>query len=274
MLSILLSAVAIYLLLVLAVWVFQERLIFVAAGWGRGAVVPRVEGIVVDHLPLPAEVNDGEPGRFRIAVSRTPDPRGAIVAFCGNGEDLRSGVHWAAMWREYGYAVVVAEFPGYGDSAGAPNAASLRAAAEAAARFARKELAPAGTEVVAAGSSMGSFCAVHLAAEGLVDRVVLRAPPSSILEAGQAQYWFLPVAALLRHPLDNLEPARRAKVPVLVLHGDRDGVVPQRLGRRLADAWGGPSEFVSCEGYGHNDLPVHRGGPFGQRIAEFLADGR
>ncbi|MHC5065389.1 MAG: alpha/beta hydrolase, partial [Planctomycetota bacterium] len=56
----------------------------------------------------------------------------------------------------------------------------------------------------------------------------------------------------------------------LVIHGDRDRIIPQAMGRELSAAFTGESEFISAAGYGHNDLSLSRRSEFGGRIEAFL----
>ena len=254
---------AFYVGIVGLAWLYQDRLLFVAMGLGAGRPVDELPGVEVEWL----ERSGGE--RFRVAV--TAAPPGApcvVVGFVGNGEDLRSGIHWAAAWRDHGFGAVVVEYPGYGDSEGSPSVESFFEAARVAAERAR---ALAGDRpLVAVGSSLGSFPATYLAAEGVVSRLLLRAPPTSIAAAGQRSYPFLPVRWLLRHRFDNLALAPDVSCPVLVIHGDQDTIVPVAMGRQLAEAFPN-GEFVGAEGYGHNDLPIDGAGPFGARVHAFLA---
>jgi hypothetical protein len=254
-----------YAALVLLVYLMQERLIFVGAAWGRGARVDAPAGVAVERLDLPTG------GSFRVAVGEPAGtPRGVMVFFVGNGEDLRSGVHWAALWAGYELASVVVEYPGYGDSDGSPGVEQFLAAAEVAAAFGGERARAIGGPLLAGGTSLGSFPAVHLAATGRADRLFLRAPPSTLEAAARRHYPWLPVGWLLRHRFDNLARAGLVRCPTFVLHGDRDSIVPMALGAELARAFAGPCEFVAAEGYDHNDLPCHASGPFGRRIAAFL----
>lgn len=252
-----------YALVVALFWALQDRMIFVGADWGRGQPVPNVPGVRVERLELP------EGGTFRVAIAV---PRGAVkgtmVYFVGNGEDLRSGVHWAALWSDFEQAVVAVEYPGYGESDGVPSKAMFFSAADVAARRARS-LAP-DVPLTAGGSSIGSFSAVHVAAAGLADRVLLRAPPASIERAGKERFPWLPVSWFLRHDFDNEALAPRVRCPVLIIHGDRDRIVPLSHGKRLRDAFAGTTELVIAEGHGHNDLPMDRHGPVGAVVAKFL----
>ncbi|MBK8976649.1 MAG: alpha/beta hydrolase [Planctomycetes bacterium] len=266
----LLGLLGVWLAATVTLWLAQDRLVFVGRGFGTGRPVDRVRGVETLWLTTAA---DGPAGafRFRAALAQPATPRGFVVCFGGNGEDLRRGVYEANDWARYGLGALWVEFPGYGDSESEPNEATLLAAARAAAGEARRRAeACGGVPVAAAGNSLGTFCAVALAADGLADRIVLRAPPSSIADVGQSRFPLLPVRWLLRHPLDSAALARRVRVPVLVLHGDADRVVPLRFGRRLADAFAGPAELVVVPGAGHDDLGIDAGGPLGERLRAFL----
>ncbi len=255
---------AAYLVLVLALALCQDLLVFPGAGRGPRPL-PELEGVLGSTLVRP----DG--GGFRIATVESDGPmRGVALYFVGNGEDLVNAARGASMLRRYGLYVIGVEHGGYGASKGPPSVATLLGGAEVAAAFARDKARQAGVPVVAFGSSLGTFCAVHLGALGLVDRIVLRAPPTSLLAAAKARYWWLPVTLLLRHRFDNLALAPRVRCPVLVLHGDQDDTVPLALGQELTAAFAGPHELIVATGCNHTNVPLEREGPYGDRIAAFL----
>jgi pimeloyl-ACP methyl ester carboxylesterase len=263
-----LAPLALYVLVVGAMWIGQDRLIFVGARWGKGAAVPAVPGVRVERLALP----EGR-GSFRVAIAEPDAPVGVIVWFVGNGEDIRSGVEWAGLWARYRLLTLVAEYPGYGDSGGTVGVRDFFAAAERLAAEGRARADRAALPLCGGGTSLGTFSAVHLAAHGLVDRLLLRSPPTSLVAAARSHYPWLPVGWLLRHRFDSTALAAQVRCPVLVVHGDLDRVVPQHMGRELAAAFRGPSEFVDAVGFGHNGLPFDVDGPFGARIRKFLVGG-
>src|SRR5688572_25748966 len=91
-----------YLLVVALVFLLQDRLVFVAAGLGKGVPLGAPAGVVVERLRRP----DGS--TFRVALCEPSGPPAAVLVFFGgNGEDLRSGVVWARIWADLGVAAVV-----------------------------------------------------------------------------------------------------------------------------------------------------------------------
>jgi len=265
LLRLLLALLVVYAAMCVLLYAVQDRLLFPMAGLGRGAALPAAADVETRWLTLA----DGT--RVRTALAELERPAAWLLFFCGNGEDLRSGVRWADVWRGYGVTAVVPEYPGYGDSEGTPSAASLREMAAAAAAFARQGAAADRVPLVIAGASLGSYPALHLAADGAGDRLLLLAPFTSARDVASARFWFMPVRWLMRHPLDNLARAAQVKVPALVVHGDADSVIPVRYGRALADAMG--ARFVLAPGCGHNDLPVEAQGPFGAELRRFVHGG-
>ena len=93
------------------------------------------------------------------------------------------------------------------------------------------------------GHSLGTGLAIELAAQ-LSDAgtppglLVLDAPYTSIRDRAAAQYPFVPVRWLLRHPFDSMARVPRVGSPTLVIHGTADTVVPYEDGETLASALG------------------------------------
>lgn len=255
----------IYGLLCLLVFLVQDKLVFPAAGGFSGTLqVP--DTVRVRWLTRPG----GE--RFRVAEAGPARPVGVMVFFVGNGEDLSSGLFWAQDLSEYGLRAVVVEYPGYGESEGSPSVDSLFEAAETAADHGRRIARELSVPLMVGGSSLGTFCAVHLAARGVGERMLLKSPPTSTLAAARASFWWLPVGWLLRHRFDSLELAPKVRCPTLIVHGDRDRIVDAAMGQELGEAIAGPSRLVLVPGHGHNDPSLSPGGPVDAEVRAFLGE--
>lgn len=265
LLTVVIAIAGFYILSLVAVYLLQGMMLFPG---GPGRVVEKLPGIEIGWR----ELRDGT--RFRIAIANPgPNPKGAMVFFVGNGEDLSSGVYWAQCFQEYGYYAVVPEYPGYGESGGQPGFESLNEMAEVAAVEGQNLLRGTDLPLYVGGSSLGSFCAVHVAAKGLGEKLLLAAPPTGVADVGQRRFWWLPVGWIIKHPFDNLSKAPGIEVPVLVIHGDQDRVIPSEFGQRLAAAFpNGRLELV--KGVTHNNLYLNKSSLNGPLVESFLAQAR
>jgi len=143
-------------------------------------------------------------------------------------------------------------YRGYGGSSGAPTEAGLINDALAAYAFTRARY-PA-ERIVLWGESLGSGVAVALAAQQPVGYLILQSPFTSAADVGAQRYWFVPVALLMKDQFRSDLRIGKVTAPVLVLHGDRDDIVPMALAERLYGLINAPKRFVRFAGIGHNDL--------------------
>jgi pimeloyl-ACP methyl ester carboxylesterase len=96
--------------------------------------------------------------------------------------------------------------------------------------------------------------------------MVLRSPFTELAEVGAHHYPLLPVRLLLRDRFRVVEHLSSSDVPVTVIYGDHDTVVPTALSARVADAASALAERMVIGGADHND-PVM----FGPRVADAVA---
>jgi pimeloyl-ACP methyl ester carboxylesterase len=144
-------------------------------------------------------------------------------------------------------AVLLVEYPGYGRSEGKPSRGTIQQAFEAAYDWAlsRPDVDPA--RVVFYGRSLGGAVVAALSATRPAAALILE---SSFTRTADFARGFAAPSFLVRDRFDNLAALRAFRGPRLVLHGDRDVIVPTEHGRRLADAAG--VELYLMSG-GHND---------------------
>jgi uncharacterized protein len=222
-----------------AIQYFPERVRTAPAAAG----LPQAEEVVLDTA-------DGE----RVIAWHVP-PRGSkpvVLYFHGNGGSLRMRVDRFRALTADGTGLVALSYRGYGGSSGAPTEAGLAADASAAYAFTTARY-PA-ERVVLWGESLGSGVAIPLAAEMPVGYLILQSPFTSAADVGAHSYWFVPVRLLMKDQFRSDLRIGKVTAPVLVLHGDRDDIVPMALAERLYALINAPKRFVRFPGVGHNDL--------------------
>jgi hypothetical protein len=183
------------------------------------------------------------------------DDKPVVLYFQGNGGGLDLRAERFRKLTADGTGLVALNYRGYGGSEGSPSEAGILLDAKAAYDFAVQRYGAA--RIVPWGESLGTGVAVALAAENPVARVVLESPYTSIADVAASIYWFVPVRALIK---DSFHSDRRivgVRAPVLVVHGERDTVVPFRLGEQLYALISGPKKFIRLRDAGHNDHDSH-----------------
>jgi uncharacterized protein len=218
---------------------FPERFRTAPAAAG----LPEAEEVVLDTA-------DGE----RVIAWHLP-PRGqkpVVLYFHGNGASLRWRVDRFRALTADGTGLVALSYRGYGGSSGSPTEPGLISDASAAYDFALARYQPA--RIVLWGESLGSGVAVVIAAEKPVGHVILESPFSSAADVGAERYWFVPVRLLMKDQFRSDLRIGKVTAPVLVLHGERDRIVPIVLGERLYALINAPKRFVRFSDVGHNDL--------------------
>jgi fermentation-respiration switch protein FrsA (DUF1100 family) len=186
-------------------------------------------------------------------------PRGdqpVVLYFHGNGGALRHRVDRYRALTQDGTGLVLLSYRGYGGSSGRPSERGLIEDARAAYTFATQRHPEA--RLVVWGESLGSGVAVAIAAEKAAEkkvaRVVLEAPFASAVSVAASVYPFVPVRFLMKDQFRSDLRIRNVTAPVLIVHGDRDTVVPIESGEQLYSLIEGPKRFLRVPGAGHEDL--------------------
>ncbi|HUB07935.1 MAG TPA: alpha/beta fold hydrolase [Myxococcales bacterium] len=246
-----------YLLLAGLLFVVQRKLLFPAPP-PRPVVVP--DGARLLEIPGTAPVYAlWSPPRADAPV---------LVAFHGNGEQLADESYELLAYRPFGLGFLAVELPGYGPAhAQKPSETACDAAAQTALEYLVGELGVRRDRIVLLGRSLGTGIAVEMASRGWGRRLVLISPFTSIPDLGRRLTPFLPVGLLARDRFDNLAKAPGVALPVLVIHGEDDDVVPFALGRRLTRAFL-HAELVPLPETHHNDV-FDRHPELHERIARF-----
>ena len=239
-----------YVGLVAVVWWFQDQIVFQPPhGIARTSVAARqVHYRTSDGLELFAYIV-GECG------AETP----LVLAFHGNADIARWLVPWATeVVHRTGACVMLPEYRGYDGAPGRPTYAASARDATAALDYARDSLRVGADRLVLFGHSLGTAIAAELAAVTAPRSLVLQAPFSTA-RAIATRSFTLAVTGLwsiISHVhFDTISRVRALSSPVWVAHGDRDIVIPVRMGREVFAAAARKGELLVIPGAGHNDVP-------------------
>ena len=206
------------------------------------AGLPQAQEVMLDTA-------DGE----RVIAWHVP-PRGdrpVVLYFHGNGGALNLRVDRFQRLTADGTGLLALSYRGYGGSTGKPTEAGLIADARAIYAFAATRYPG---RIAAWGESLGTGVAVALASEKPVTRLILESPYTSTADIAAANYWFLPVRLLMKDQFRSDERIAQVKAPVLILHGEADGIIPIVYGERLYALVPGKKQLSRFPKGSHNDL--------------------
>jgi len=248
MLKLLAIGAALYLGMLGILFVLQRTLIY----YPSGARPEPPDGGVPEMAPVSVTTADG---LALLAWWRAPrDERAPVMLYLhGNAGTLAHRGPKLRPFLDRGWGVLIVAWRGYSGNPGRPTEDGLYADGRAATAFIDgQRIAPG--RIVLYGESLGSGVAVQLASERAPGALVLEAPFSSLADAAASHYPFFPVRWLVRDRYDSAAKIGSVAAPSLIVHGERDDVVPVALGRRLLARAGSAGEGLFLAEAGHNDL--------------------
>lgn len=180
-----------------------------------------------------------------------------LIYFHGNAGTLGNRAARFQSLASEGYGVLAPAYRGYSGSTGLPSEDALRKdMLELWQQLETFGATPAKSAIY--GESLGAAVAIALVADATEPPVamVLEAPFTSIPDLVRLHYPALRPAIPL---LDNRWPSktliRQFNVPLLILHGENDPLIPAQMGRTLfANATGEQNAIYVLPDAGHNDL--------------------
>jgi pimeloyl-ACP methyl ester carboxylesterase len=223
--------------------------------------------------PVRIEVAPGLALGGRVYAAENGDPM--ILYFHGNGEIASDYDSIAPLYNQLGITLFVVDYRGYGASDGTPTATALVADSRVCFDRARETVKQAaGIEpgnVYVMGRSLGSAAALEIAHTTSVGLDGL------IIESGFAYTFplierigFLQIEDAFEYKdgFGNLEKIAEVSIPTLIIHGERDWIIPIGDAEALYEAsTASDKRFVRVPGAGHNDLMLIGRRPYFEAIA-------
>ena len=174
----------------------------------------------------------------------------------GNAGNIADRLDQAVeMKRVLGVSSFMFDYRGYGKSEGRPSEKGLYQDAEAAFKWLTETRGINPGNIILYGHSLGSAVSVDLALEKGMNAggMVLESPFTSAADVARGIYFGLPVGLVMSVKLDNIGRIGEVKMPLLIIHGVSDTVIPFKMGKELFDAAPEPKTFLPVAGGDHSD---------------------
>jgi fermentation-respiration switch protein FrsA (DUF1100 family) len=177
-----------------------------------------------------------------------------LVYLTGNAGHIGYRAPMIQAMLQQGFGVLIVSYRGYGGSPGDPHEQGLYNDAHAALQFIKAQHVPWQCTVLY-GESIGAAVAIESAGHFPVAALILQAPFISLQAIAHEHYPLLPTRYLLRESYHSIDRIKHLTMPLLILHGDQDGIVSVAHGKALYEASSSSVKRLKIyPGYDHNNL--------------------
>lgn len=249
----------------------EKRLIF-HPGRSNDHTTPDAYGIEYDDVTFRTGDGLNLNGWFVPGKKSSPDDNlHTLLWFHGNSGNINRRLDNIKMLHDrVPVNVFIFDYRQYGRSEGKITEQGTYIDSRAALAYLRSRSDVNNETIIFFGRSLGSAISVELAVKEKCRALILETPFTSIKEMGKKLYPYLPFTFFLRTKYDTLSKIGDIKVPTLIMHGDKDELVPIEQGKILYEKANEPKEFYTIPGAMHNDTHIVGGEEYFDVIREFV----
>ena len=238
-----LTLIVFYILLVIAVFFFQRNLLY----------HPSVDSYLKDNLLTePTEIE-----KVKITTEDKIDLVGwfynkdikkfkTIVFFHGNAGSLHNRTYKLNHFKDLNVNFLIIAWRGFSGNKGKPSELGLYKDANSAVKWLNTK-GIADKNIILYGESLGTAVAVEIAQNKKYAGVILESPFTSMVSMGKKYYPFFPVNFLLKDKFESYKKINKISVPVLIIHGKVDKIVPYAMGEKMYELANQPKFFYAQE---------------------------
>ena len=171
-----------------------------------------------------------------------------LLIFHGNAGDLSNRIYKLNELNKLEINILLISWRGFSGNKGSPTEKNLYKDAEAAIKWLNKKNV-SNNQIILYGESLGTGVAVEMAKKNDFNSIILESPFTSIENSAKIYYPYLPVRYLLKDRYDSISKIKMVKSPIMIMHGEKDDVVPFSMGKTLFEKANNPkhSYFTSAD---------------------------
>lgn len=245
-LSIIFLIIGVYLLLLLFMYLFQSKLIFLPSS--DFIITPKKAGLQAEDVWI--ETEDGE--RLHGWFFPNDASEYVVVLSHGNAGNISNRIDIAKFLNEHGLAVLIYDYRGYGQSSGQPDEKGLYLDIEAVIHYLKTEKKLSEEQMIMYGRSMGGAVASYAATKFNISGLVIDSSFKNLKTMISELYPFVPVVLAKYEFPNELYLREIVGIPAMIMHSPNDKLVDISHGKYLYQILAEPKKFVKLRG-NHND---------------------
>jgi len=221
-----LTFVIFYFIIIITVYIFQRNLLYHPSenNYSGDKLTVNIEKVKIqtkDSIELLAWYHNKNINNYK-----------TILFLHGNAGSLENRIHKINYFKDMNVNFLIIAWRGFSGNEGKPNEAGLYEDAKSAIGWLKKK----GIEkenIIIYGESLGTGVAVEIAQNKNFAGIILESPFTSMIDAAKDKYPFLPVKILLKDKYESDKKIKNIKIPILIMHGKVDKIVPFSMGKKL-----------------------------------------
>ena len=232
-----------YILLIIVVFFFQRNLLY----------HPSIDSYIKDQSGLePTEIE-----KVKITTDDNIDLIGwfynkdikkfkTVLFFHGNAGSLENRTYKLNHLKNLNVNYLIIAWRGFSGNKGKPSEKGLYNDAKSAIKWLNKKGIQENS-IILYGESLGTGVAVEVAQNRKYAGVILESPFTSMINMGKKYYPFFPVSFLLKDKFESEKKIDKISVPIFIIHGKVDKIVPYVMGKKMFELANEPKFFHSQE---------------------------
>ena len=165
-------------------------------------------------------------------IKKDLDKFKTILIFHGNAGNLFNRVYKLNELNKLDINILLISWRGFSGNKGKPTEKNLYHDAEEAVKWLNNRGAIS-KNIILYGESLGTGVATELGTSNAFGGIILESPFTSIANAAKIYYPYLPVNIILKDRYDSIGKIKNITTPILIMHGKKDNIVPQKMGLEL-----------------------------------------
>ena len=232
-LEIIIGIITIYLSILILLFVFQRNLMYHPDENNYFGDKLEVE---IEKVNIKTSDNINLVGWFH---NKSLDNYKTILYFHGNAGKLENRIYKLNHFKDLDVNFLIIAWRGFSGNEGKPTENNLYIDGNSAIDWLKKK-GVVEKDIIIYGESLGTGIATEIAQNKNFAGLILETPFTSMVEAAKNFYPYIPVGLLLKDKYKNKEKIKNIKVPVLVMHGEADQIVPFWMGKKIFDLANNP----------------------------------
>ena len=162
-----------------------------------------------------------------------------LVYFHGNAGSLENRIHKLNHFQDMNINFLIIAWRGFNGNKGKPSERGLYVDGKSAIDWLKKKGVDE-KNLILYGESLGTGVATHLAQNKNYAGVILETPFTSMVDAAKNFYPYIPINLLLKDKFENFKKVKNINIPILVMHGEIDQIVPFSMGKKIYEIANNP----------------------------------